>query len=955
MPDRPRNPPYNRSFGPAIQAMVPPFDLTGVVMRMFPLRASHHQLQLFCNRYLNIAPRVAWFEPAAAVVLLGVINYGRMAPTTSNYGYTSQNEVMFAVPLNWYRIENGRRVFHAQATVSPFIFVDEDTSLWTGREVFGWPKTRAWLQPGINEWARDPRSPRTLFTLATDVYRELFAAQRQEPRVLLEIEQAPEPTISEFPPDPFNPQNPLLAWPRALLNMWRGSQELLDALTGLPMRGYPGLEQGSPLFELMTRTFGSFNILAQLPPASTLNLKQFRNPHVPELISYQALVNSNMAVKRLSRGGMLGDMALLQGDFSAGYQVRIHRHPGWPIIESLGLKVAHEDQEHEHSVAILEPTLPFWVDVDFEYGEGEVICWRTRRTHWAPPPELATAPPRIDTQLAASQELGDPAQKDCECGTAHLYNTTEGGAIQQVYGPFQFPDVTVRTLPLLADWDRLKSFCDDYLNDGRTTTFIHHEDGRYDPAPPTGGAGDAAARNLFVPWGRYVYMIVTSYEAMTSEINIGWWTRRRVTFSFPVRWYRWYGDRWKLASFALVSPFVYVDTGQAATMGREMQGWPAAEATIESPASRWLDRAGPARRPHLLALSTNVNQALHANQPLGRRLLLEVTSRDPLPATDMDGWKHIAADWGDRLAAETKRKAWWNSHAMPDSWGGWTPHMRLQWCKSAALEVMLAGQSINHVSLKQFRDAADPNRACFQAISLHSETLERIHDLRSIDAPLHVAVRRFPTQPIVRKLGLAVKWTDSTGGEAIDYLQPLAPFWLRATMTSELGRDVKWRAGSEVWHAGERPPLYFEDDQTKTPPANAADWADTHIHTLQDYRTKHVQDAVRTEARRRWSKDWWEQRAELAGALQLSRWHDALAQELRPAFPGAEPQLAIESILANKWLNFERGPDHEPAQRKPFIIRRDTIGHPVVRTEFAKTHGFDTYEDDYWEVPGDGS
>ncbi len=951
------NPAYNNAHGAAIQSGSPPFDLENVIMRVFPLRASYNSLQLFCDRYLNIAPGFAWFEPAAPFIILGVINYGRMGRSGSNYGYTSQNEVIFAVPLNWYRVEGGRRVFSGQTSISPFIWVDEPSSTWTGREVYGWAKNLAWLTPGVDAWMKDPRSRRTLFALSANVFRQLFAGQRQVPELLVEIEEEQPEALLEVPPDPFNALNPLIAWPKAALNAMRAAGSMLEAVARLPMLGYPKPDQRASIREMIVQAFGNFNIFGQLPPGNTINLKQFRDPQRPEQIAYQALINSAMTTTSFNRGGLLGEPGLQRGDLSGGYRVRIHRYPGWPIIESLGLEVAGETFEEGRSVAMLEPILPFWVDVDFEYGAGEVLCYRTLRTHWTLPPSSQTPAPEPDPALTSVGRAQDPAVlPECVCDSPHLYNTAEGGAIEQVYGPFHFPNVTIRVLPLLADWDTLRGFCDQYLNNGRTTEF----DAEGHPVLADKEPADALAEHLFVPWGSYVYMIVTNFEEVTSEVNIGWWARRRVAFSFPVRWYKRGHERddqgndvgeetWGLKSLGLVSPFMYVDTGPAATTGREMQGWPVAEAEIVSPRHHWLHDRGPVCPPDLLELSTNVTPALNADQKMRKGLLLQVTGRDPLDETEWNGWKEVAAEWGEDLVVETRKKAEWSSQAPEDpaNPNGWTPYMRLQWLKSSGLEILVNGAPINHISLKQFRDAEDPTRACYQAINLYPETLQRVHDLREIDHRLHVAVHRYPTQPIVEALGLRVKWTDATQGQAIDYLQPIRPFWLRANMAADLGQDVLWRSGSEEWREGETPNLYFDFDQFEewSPPADSATWGDLHPRALQDFRSDKTRDKVESLARARWSGEWWKRRSEHRKALS------------EPSLTFA-PQVALESALSKRWLNFERpeppeGSREEPTGHPDSIVRKDTIGHPVVRAKFERDYGLDPSDPDHWIFPPD--
>jgi len=942
------NPLYNNAHGAAIQTSVPPFDLEGVIMRYFPLRASFNSLQLFCNRYLNIAPDYAWFEPVAPFVILGVINYGRMGTVSSSYSYTSQNEVIFGVPLNWYEVKGGRHVLKGPASVTPFIWVDEPSSLWTGREVFGWPKNMAWLTPGVDAWIKDPRSPRTLFALSAEIFRDLFAGQRQESQLLIEIEEEQLPALMELPPKPFNELNPLLAWPKSFLNAMRLGGDLLESAIRLPMRGFPEWDKTASLGEMMAKAFGSFNIFRRLPPGNMINLKQFRDPHAPTLAAYQALVNSQMTTTSFNRGGFLGEAGLLRGDLGGGYRIRLHRHPGWPIIESLGLEVSEESREGGRSVAVLEPVFPFWLDVDFTYGKGEVLCWRTQQTHWTPPPPNGTPAVQQPRREPGAPEVNPAAAPHCDvCKSPHAYNVAEGGAIQQAYGPFYFPNVTTRVLPLLADWKTLRTFCDNYLNDGRTTEL--DEDGHPLLTDKDKEPADALAQHLFVPWGNYVYMIITSFEEVTSEVNIGWWARRRVAFSFPVRWYKRESQKnakketWELKSVGLVSPFMFADTSPAATTGREMQGWPVAEAEIESPPHNWLNDRGPICPEDLLALRTNVTSALNANQKTQTGLLVEVTRRDPLEDTDSNGWKQVAAEWGERLVKETRKKAHWSSEEDEDPLNpGWKPCHRLKWLKSIGLEVMGKGAPINHLSMKQFRDAEDPSRACFQAVNLYPETLRRVHDLREIDRRMHVAVHRYPTQPIVKALGLHVKWTDSSQGQAVDYLQPIRPFWFRADISSDLGTDILLRSGSKTWRKGETPKLYFDDDQLEesAPSATSAEWFDKNPQKLQDVGTDHVQKFLKKLAQEKLGKEsWWDDRGEARKLV------------MKPEFSFA-PQIAIESALSKRWMNFELK-EQDFSNCPDSVLRKDTIGHTSVREEFEKNHELTPEEGEHWIFPSE--
>ena len=81
-----------------------------------------------------------------------------MNTATKNLGGISQHEVLFLVPLAWYVVEKGELRFKDWATVCPFVFVDNDISITTGREIYGWMKVKATLDRLDPNWADDVRN-----------------------------------------------------------------------------------------------------------------------------------------------------------------------------------------------------------------------------------------------------------------------------------------------------------------------------------------------------------------------------------------------------------------------------------------------------------------------------------------------------------------------------------------------------------------------------------------------------------------------------------------------------------------------------------------------------------------------------------------------------------------------------------------------------------------------------
>jgi hypothetical protein len=838
--------------GSASLAAEPPFVFRAVTTRVFPVKANPARLYGFIDRYLNddIPPSIAHFRPSLPYVYVMVLNYGKMAPSSvhaQNLGWVAQNEVLFTVPLTWWRQENERLVFKDWAFVSPFIFVDSALSQTTGREVYGWPKVMGRVDAQQPLWAEHPLAGSRLFTLSAKVFPKTYAGQREAPRVLLQVDLDPSPTYTQSPPRPSNPWNPLNSLPRMAGNTLGLMGDALDMLAGLRLRGF----HRSPESTLSLLGSSSRNLAGLLPGLllprtgpqdlerqrelgmpemhiEQITLKQFRDVQSPNDACYQALVASTMGFDCLNQGGLLGDVNLLRGDPSGGFTLRIHRYPNHPIVDALGMEVSRIEEGDDAPVDVLKPTLPFWTDVDLFYGPGRVICSRTpspapsaaaawraeqpeppgarRPSKGAKPKQQAASLPRQKGQNAsglgaavdlvkgesaaqpgasaetAAQTPGKASSASAAAGwcppddadTAEdatpcriPYNTTRGAATQPISGPFRFPDVTVQVYPLLADPARLVTLLDRYLNQ------------------PIVGSG-----LRFETAGSYVYLLVNHFGeqlgSMWSESNnIGWWADREVSFCVPVKWF--HND--ELVGLALTCPFVFANSGRAAITDREVNGRPTVRARIDSPADVWMSDSGPVAPRRLLEVETDVFPALHLGQQAQQRTLLELDMGDSLPQADANGWRLIAQHWGETLVRDLKRK-----QRIEQDQG---EEIR----DALALAHKLLGQAgdINWITLKQYRDAAKMDVACYQALVHTTRRITALHDLREIESRVHLRLHRYPGQPIADTLGLAVKWQRSRGGNVVQDIQPIRPFWMRASMEEDLGRVLCWRAEDADW------------------------------------------------------------------------------------------------------------------------------------------------------------
>ena len=780
----------------------PPFIFREVTTRVFPLKANMSRLTQFCAEYLNmdIPQDIVHYTPALPYVYLMVLNYGSMSSasvTAQNAGWVAQYEVTFTVPLRRWRRENGKLVFKGWASVSPFIYVDDQLSQMTGREVYGWPKVLSKISSDIPLWSTHPRKPTRLFTLGAPLFRNVYAGEEEKISPLIHIDYDPPGTFSEFPVNPWNPWAPLSIVPNAIRNSLSLMEEGLDLLLSQRIRGFPS-ELDLPALLAMARKGGKYftDFVPQLLPMlrgqaqpdrsvvdpewkekeaklglpkfllDNVTLKQFRDPERPQLACYQALVNSKMGVNRINEAGLLGDPGLLRGDPSGGYTIRLHQYTAHPIIEVLGIEVPGTDEAAEGGpVAILKPTFPIWSDTDLWYGKGELICSRTnylegeiggrssedriKRGRWFYDTDAGTkdAPPDVKEHTPVLTN----------------YNTALGAATQPIVGPFHFPDMHVQVYPLLADREKLIGFVDWYLN--KTLEGVN-------------------PRQIFKVAGSYVYLIVSVVgnklgTMWSANNNIGWWAEREVAFCVPVKWYQRGDHSEELISMAMIEPFVYANSGRAVITDREVNGRSSFQADINSPYDVW-NSEGPHGNRQVLHMDTELFSAISAGQKATKGTLLEIDEGDVYEPGDAEAWRAVQDGWGSEAAEDLRRKTLLAR----------TQESHVRNAKSLALEILAHQAPVNRISLKQYRDSDDISKACYQA-AVHTErSITRIYNIREIERPIHVRITHVPGHPIVEKLGLKVKSVDSRQGHVVENLQPIRPFWMHVAIKEELGRVI---------------------------------------------------------------------------------------------------------------------------------------------------------------------
>ncbi len=753
----------------------PPFFFRGMTSRVFPLRGSVLAMQRFADAYVNIIPpELGWFRAFSPYAFLMMVDYGSLAPDKANLGWLSQREIMFTFPVEQYCLVNGQYVFKDWAWLTPYIFVDNGMSMTLGRTVYGWTKELVQIGPTADEWLQDPSRPLQAACVNAAVFPEVYAGKRQELRTFLEVDRRPPFTVFQMPVDQNNPFFPWAVWGALFKDANRLSRDMMTVLSSMGFFTPPPGGRG-PTPENRMRMMGT--AIRSVSPETfalnfrTLNLKQFRASEDPARYCYQSLTDANMKLQSVNRFGLLGDFGTLAGDTSGGVGITLHRWASLPIIETLGLETAREWRGDGVDMAYLQPVMPFWYDVDMLYERGVNIAWRTFDTNWHD--QVGNVyEPRFDS--------GDQADK---------FNGTLGASSQAVAGPFVYKDAAVRVMPLLARRKNLDDFVRAYLNEALEGSGIRFE--LWAPPESSDGAEGLA----------YVYLAATSYDGMISETNnVGTWANNDLQFLLPVRWHNQsQPDEWGVG---LVPVFAFVDRTTAAISASEVTGIPTTQAEFELPDVTWMTAtgAGESTPQALLRINTGVIPAFDQNSEAVFRTILEVTRNAAATRNNESEWRFVADKWGRILKSETRRKRVQLKAAkarMVKKGGERMDGMAM------AIAVLAGELPIRYYTLKQYRDVAESEKACYQSLVSISRWVKNLRDLCEIESPLSLCIHEYPSQPIVELLGLVTKLSIREGqGGVVHELEPIRPFWFRADLREDLGQRMAYRCGTEVWSTG---------------------------------------------------------------------------------------------------------------------------------------------------------
>jgi hypothetical protein len=856
----------------------PPFVFNGMSTRVFPLRAQLDTLQRVCDGLVNFVPHQAgYFRAPMPYVFMMVLDYGQVTEAIARIGWFAQIEVFFMIPVEWYKLVEGQWVFHDWAVLTPYVFVDDSFSVPLGRTVYGFPKVLATIQQNSSAWIHNPNAPVTLASIATDVFPQAYAGKNMQSRVFLEIDR----DIASGLQMPIDPSAAIMPWKiasnlaKAAAGFGRDATWLAQSMRISAVNPMdPGVLQ-SMLARMMPWFAPGGNGFVQ----NSINLKQFRRSNRPSEICYQALTNGCMEIKAFNGGGLLGEYGILFGDLSGGHSIKLYDYPSLPIVRTLGLEVHRTWAGPECNVNELKPVVPFWLDVDVKYDAGVNLAWRINDGIWKD-----AAGVKFDPEPPAG-----PAESP-------QFNSTVTTAIDEIAGPFEFPDTTVRVLPLLAERAKLKAYIDAYINrplespmrdlKGKKEAIRFKVWSRRSPIDlpsdtvdddESGTDGDLA----------YVYLIVSSFGSVASDTNnVGNWTKYQLSFMIPVEFQRKdKNGKWNIAGIGVVPAFSFVDNCIAAIARLEVQGFQATVANFCRPASVWLsDQENSTTDPlqSLLLLETEVWSAFGQAQKATVQPIIEISQGDP-DAGLGDG-PDAAWRWSESLRAELLEKKGIKAQAPGD----------LKIGRALALEILGNQMPIAAYSLKQFRDVADPDKACYQSLVRVPRLITELYDLAEIEDTLIVHIHDYPSLDIVDQLGLVATKLPASSSGIVSTVQPVRPFYIRAALHEPLAERLTWRATGAEWNIDSKAAFstLLSNEEGAQPIT-----ADFEAEKLQDEMDPCRMSAIMLQAAQRLGMTAAEREEKNLPAFSKAQARDALGK--------IDAQSVIESVLSREWGNID--------------------------------------------------
>ncbi len=299
----------------------PPWSFEKVHIQGSALEASYTRLSDLCDRRLNAVVRAAGgdftFKPIESlhgsspvfVLMSAYPKFYSLDPVYREYGVFAQKELCYAVPvIKW--VED---VPAELGLFLPYLFLDNDWSIITGREVLGLPK----MLGSFHYPDSEPSGP------AVKVYARIFEKYGRRARMtdglVTQIQVGDgAPPRKKVPIDPFF---------GAYEELFTGDAPFV-----------PDDDVRDFLHDRISRI-----------AYSMLGLKQFRHAHQPELACTRCVVEAGVADLKIRRAKLLPPVAVEVPDYP---------HGSLRIAQELGLRASGGKDGYE-------ARFPYEVECDF--------------------------------------------------------------------------------------------------------------------------------------------------------------------------------------------------------------------------------------------------------------------------------------------------------------------------------------------------------------------------------------------------------------------------------------------------------------------------------------------------------------------------------------------------------------------------------------------------------------
>src|SRR5579862_8998538 len=581
--------------------------MRNIAVQVFPLRADMASMRKFINSYLNFVdddyPLPFYFKPAIPYVMLQILHYPNLAVSTANAVRFPQKEVSFSVPLEVYIVdEYGSRIFNHYATCSPFLYLDVQPSVVSGRDIFGLPKVALRFWP-IDSTFR-PEEP----SLITDLRLRERGTDGDQFNPFLKVFQDPQRFTSTRAMDDAISTVPdgLSRWISMMTGAWSqvvqpptlGYERTRDIASILQMgrAGVGSLISAIPAFSWYRPALIDYESTAdiQLAPMNIdmVSLKQFRDAEDTDLACYQSLISSTLYFDKMIAAGSLVDP--LSTDLSGGAFVRLYEVPTQPLIDSFGLATESMIRTDSGHVWSIRPQAPFWFTADLSYSLGINLAWRTKKHSWS-----------------STEHLGPVAEEETQ------YNTFGSGALQEVPQRLVSPDTSVLmlALPITSEgWQNVQALCERYL------------------------CNDFLDIKPVLPEGRsFVFMLVD--DVLNSAVGVGTAKELDVEIDVPVSLA--YKDDPTVFGYGVFPIYAFSDSESATLTQSEVYGRPTLLSDISgimidairsvkshSSLNDYPD-LNPTYEQPVLSVNTSILGALYSGDQLKDRTLIEVVQGPP--------------------------------------------------------------------------------------------------------------------------------------------------------------------------------------------------------------------------------------------------------------------------------------------------------------------------------------